>query len=84
MKKILFPLLSALCVLACDPDFLTKAPETKMVTGNFFSSESELALWTNAFYVNQLEGADDLGDMTADDLLREFIPLSGRSRAQAL
>ena len=67
MKKILFPLLSALCVLACDPDFLTKAPETKMVTGNFFSSESELALWTNAFYVNQLEGADDLGDMTADD-----------------
>ena len=67
MKKIFFPILGVLCLISCDPDFLTKAPETQMVTGNFFSSESELALWTNAFYLNQLEGADDLGDMTADD-----------------
>ena len=71
MKKTIY-ILSAICLMAvisvsCDKDFLTKTPETKVTSGSFFHSPTELALWTNNFYVNQLSGADDYADATADD-----------------
>ena len=52
MKKniILFVsvLAAAFCFASCqNDDFLTKAPETKLSPGTFFSTKAELDLWAN-------------------------------------
>lgn len=66
MKKYIFILLSAVFVASCDPDFLTKLPETDLTPENYFKSESELQLWTNRFY-NLIEDQDEAATLFADD-----------------
>ena len=69
--------------VSCDDDFLTKKPETSMVAGNFFHSEAELALWTNRYYVNMLDAADDLADQTADDHMSTGISARAKGTVSA-
>ena len=69
MKKIFIPLAifaAAASLTACD-DFLTKAPETYLSPGSFFSSKAELDLWANKLYNDILPSADDLAELSADD-----------------
>jgi len=74
MKKniILFVsvLAAAFCFASCqNDDFLTKAPETKLSPGTFFSTKAELDLWANRFYSRGFSAADDLAVLTADDIV---------------
>ena len=70
MKKIIIPLATLLSVIglsSCE-DFLTKVPETAMSPETFFSTQTELDLWANAFYSDLLPSPASLAELTADDL----------------
>ncbi len=62
--KYLAVICAAWALCGCD-DFLDKQPETNLSPSTFFASESELELWTNAFY-ELLEGPDARA-LTLDD-----------------
>ena len=57
------------CVISCQDDFLTKTPETNLSPGSFFSSKAELDLWANRFYSRNFTTAEDLAELTADDIV---------------
>ena len=68
MRKILFVTAGvalALGLSSCD-DFLTKEPETQLSPNSFYSSDAELELWTNRFYL-QLSAPNDMLRQYADD-----------------
>jgi len=65
IHKIFLPAL-ALLFSACNEDFLTLAPEDTLSPVTYFSTETELRLWTNSFYT-LLEEADAEAAMNADD-----------------
>lgn len=65
MKTIyfIFGFLISLIMISCNLD---RIPEDTMSPETFFSSESELELWTNYFY-NQFDNAESLTGLNADD-----------------
>ena len=65
MKTIylIFGFLISVMMISCDLD---RIPEDTMSPETFFSSESELELWTNYFY-NQFDNAESLTGLNADD-----------------
>lgn len=60
---IIFGLIAALLLVSCDLD---RIPEDTMSPSTFFSSESELELWTNYFY-NQFDSPESITGINADD-----------------
>ncbi|MBO4434418.1 MAG: RagB/SusD family nutrient uptake outer membrane protein [Bacteroidales bacterium] len=69
MKKIIIPIAimtAALALSSCE-DFLTKAPETTLSPGTYFSSEPELDLWVNKLYNDILPTPGTLAELQADD-----------------
>ena len=74
MKKkiisIVTSLAAAFSVVSCQTDdFLTKVPETNLSPDSFFSSKAELDLWANRFYSRNFNTAEDLAELTADDIV---------------
>ena len=72
MKKYLyiFCTLTGAALMGCtDLDLI---PEDTMAPENYFSSEEELRLWTNAYY-GMLPGADALNDICADDVIKNIL-----------
>ena len=68
MKKLINILGAALLITSltsCD-SLLDMSPEDTMSPETYFSSTRELKLWTDGFY-SQLEGADDVIGINADD-----------------
>lgn len=65
MNKIIIALLAMVSFTACD-GLLNMTPEDTLSPGTFFSSATELQLWTDGFYT-QLENADDVVATNADD-----------------
>ena len=65
MNKIIIALLAMASFTACD-GLLNMTPEDTLSPGTFFSSATELQLWTDGFYT-QLENADDVVATNADD-----------------
>lgn len=63
MKKILYLIISAAALSACD-GFLTKVPETSLSPESYFRSEPELELWTNRYYglLTDEDAASDVYD----------------------
>lgn len=67
MKRVILYLsVIALAVTSCE-DFLTKAPETTLSPGTYFSSKAELDLWANKFYADILPNAYNQAALSADD-----------------
>ena len=74
MKKkiisIVTSLAAAFSVVSCQTDdFLTKVPETNLSPDSFFSSKAELDLWANRFYSRNFNTAEDLAELTADEIV---------------
>ena len=70
MKKIIIPFIAlagALGLVSCE-DFLTKKPENALSPGTFFTTQTELDIWTNNFYSDLLPSPTSLAELTADDL----------------
>ena len=68
MKTInrIFIMLGMLVSLSACDGLLNMTPEDTLSPGTFFSSATELQLWTDGFYT-QLENADDVVSTNADD-----------------
>jgi len=69
MKKtinIIIMAVAAILLCSCE-DFLTKVPETQMTPDSFFTSASQLELWTNSFY-SAIPDEDDAAGQWADDV----------------
>lgn len=72
MKKFLYisSLLIGAALAGCtDLDLI---PEDTVTPESYFSNETELRLWTNAYYA-MLPDADDLNDMCADDVVKNIL-----------
>ena len=65
INKLCIALLAIMNLTACD-GLLNMTPEDTLSPGTFFSSATELQLWTDGFYT-QLENADDVVATNADD-----------------
>ena len=72
MKKFLYisSVLIGAALFGCtDLDLI---PEDTVTPESYFSNETELRLWTNAYYA-MLPDADDLNDMCADDVVKNIL-----------
>lgn len=72
MKKFLYisSLLIGAALFGCtDLDLI---PEDTVTPESYFSNETELRLWTNAYYA-MLPDADDLNDICADDVVKNIL-----------
>ncbi|MBQ1751632.1 MAG: RagB/SusD family nutrient uptake outer membrane protein, partial [Bacteroidales bacterium] len=62
-KNIILTALAVIALSSCD---LTLYPEHETTPEQYFRNESDLLLWSNNFYTDNLSGAD-IGQNDADD-----------------
>ena len=75
MRQFLFSLLALSFLTGCSK-FLNKPPFAQLTPAQAFNTASDLQLYTNSFYVNQIPSADNIftGDNTSDYIAGNNIP----------
>lgn len=78
-KNIILLLLVGLFTTSCSKEFLDKEPFDKLVPNSYFTTEADLALFSNSFYQDfiptglSIVQADEMGDYTSKNNSPTFI-----------